>query len=57
MNIIHECRKPMEMIIRISMKFKVSDSSEEKEASDTVNAALKQIEEKRYKTVLIHRNF
>lgn len=45
------------MIIRISMKFKVSDSSEEKEASDTVNAALKQIEEKRYKTVLIHRNF
>ncbi len=41
MNIIHECRKPMEMIIRISMKFKVSDSSEEKEAPDTVNATLK----------------
>lgn len=29
------------MIIRISMKFKVSDSSEEKEAPDTVNATLK----------------
>lgn len=35
------------------MEFKVQDSMEEKDLSDTVQAALKQIEEKQYETVLL----
>lgn len=34
------------------LEFKVQEMEEEKELSDTVNAALKQIEEKKYETVL-----
>ena len=37
------------------MEFKVQDSWEEKELSDTVRAALKQIEEKKYKTALTEK--
>lgn len=37
----------------IILKFKVQEMDEEKELSDTVNAALKQIDEKKYETALI----
>ncbi len=37
------------------MEFKVQDRIEEKELSDTVDAALKQIKEKEYETVLIEK--
>ena len=37
------------------MEFKVQDRTEEKELSDTVDAALKQIKEKEYETVLIEK--
>ena len=36
----------------IIIEFKVLDKDEEKELSDTVEAALKQIEEKKYETAL-----
>ena len=41
--------------VGIIMEFKVQDRTEEKELSDTVDAALKQIKEKEYKTVLIEK--
>lgn len=41
--------------VGIIMEFKVQDSWEEKELSDTVSAALKQIEEKEYKTALLEK--
>ena len=37
------------------MEFKVFDPDEEKELSDTVDSALRQIEAKRYDTVLAER--
>ena len=39
----------------IIMEFKVQDKAEEKELSDTVDAALKQLKEKEYETVLIEK--
>ncbi len=39
----------------IIMEFKVQDKAEEKELSDTADAALKQIKEKEYETVLIEK--
>ncbi len=39
----------------IIIEFKVQDSAEERELSETVSAALKQIEEKRYETALIEK--
>ena len=39
----------------IIIEFKVQDSAEEKELSETVSAALKRIEEKRYETALIEK--
>lgn len=39
----------------IILEFKVQDSEDEKELSDTADAALKQIEEKRYETALTSR--
>ena len=41
--------------VGIIMEFKVQDRTEEKELSDTVDAALKQIKEKEYETVLIEK--
>ncbi len=41
--------------VGIIMEFKVQDRTEEKELSDTVDAALKQIKRKEYKTVLIEK--
>ncbi len=39
----------------IIIEFKVQDSAEERELSETVSVALKQIEEKRYETALIEK--
>ena len=39
----------------IIIEFKVQDAEEEKELSDTVKAALKQIEEKKYDTMLVEK--
>lgn len=39
----------------IIMEFKVQDQSEEKELSDTADAALRQINEKGYRTALIEK--
>ena len=39
----------------IILEFKVQDVQEEKELSETVEKALKQIEEKRYETILIEK--
>ncbi len=41
--------------VGIIMEFKVQDRTEEKELSDTANAALKQIKEKEYESVLIEK--
>ena len=48
-----EPRRPED--VGIIMEFKVQDRIEEKELSDTVDAALKQIKEKEYETVLIEK--
>ena len=39
----------------IIIEFKVQDAEEEKELADTVRAALKQIEEKKYDTMLVEK--
>ena len=39
----------------IIIEFKVQDAEEEKELADTVKAALKQIEEKKYDTILVEK--
>ena len=39
----------------IIIEFKVQDAEEEKELADTVKAALKQIEEKKYDTMLVEK--
>ncbi len=52
-DVMLEPRKPGD--VGIIMEFKVQDSWEEKELSDTVRAALKQIEEKKYKTALTEK--
>ncbi len=52
-DVMLEPRKPGDA--GIIMEFKVQDSWEEKELSDTVSAALKQIEEKEYKTALLEK--
>ena len=39
----------------VIIEFKVQDNSEEKELSETANAALRQIEEKKYATMLIEK--
>ncbi len=41
----------------IIMEFKVQDRAEEKELSDTADAALKQIKEKKYETALVEKGF
>ncbi|MCI9360311.1 MAG: AAA family ATPase [Hungatella sp.] len=52
-DVMLEPRRPGD--VGIIMEFKVQDSAEEKELSDTVDAALKQIKEKEYETVLIEK--
>lgn len=39
----------------IILEFKVQDKEEERELADTVAAALRQIEEKKYETMLIEK--
>lgn len=39
----------------IILEFKVQDPEDEKELSDTVQAALRQIEEKNYETLLVEK--
>ncbi len=52
-DVMPEPRRPGDAGIII--EFKVQDSAEERELSETVSAALKQIEEKRYETALIEK--
>ncbi len=52
-DVMLEPRRPGD--VGIIMEFKVQDRTEEKELSDTVDAALKQIKEKEYETVLIEK--
>ena len=52
-DVMLEPRKPEEA--GIIMEFKVQDSTEERELSDTADAALKQIEEMKYETALIEK--
>ena len=52
-DVMQEPRRPED--VGIIMEFKVQDKAEEKELSDTVDAALKQIKEKEYETVLIEK--
>ena len=52
-DVMLEPRKPGDAGIII--EFKVQDNSEEKELSETANAALRQIEEKKYATMLIEK--
>ena len=52
-DVMLEPRKPGD--VGIIMEFKVQDRTEEKELSDTVDAALKQIKEKEYEMVLIEK--
>ena len=52
-DVMLEPRRPGD--VGIIMEFKVQDKAEEKELSDTVDAALKQLKEKEYETVLIEK--
>ncbi len=52
-DVMLEPRRPGD--VGIIMEFKVQDRTEEKELSDTVDAALKQIKEKEYEMVLIEK--
>ncbi len=52
-DVMLEPRKPGDAGIII--EFKVQDNSEEKELSETANAAVRQIEEKKYATMLIEK--
>lgn len=52
-DVMLEPRRPED--VGIIMEFKVQDKAEEKELSDTVDAALKQLKEKEYETVLIEK--
>ena len=53
-DVMLEPRKP-EQDDGIVMEFKVQDADEEQELSDTVEAALRQIEEKSYEAVLVEK--
>ncbi len=52
-DVMMEPRRPED--VGIIMEFKVQDKAEEKELFDTANAALKQIKEKKYETVLMEK--
>lgn len=54
-DVMLEPRKPGDA--GIIMEFKVQDRAEEKELSDTADAALKQIKEKKYETALVEKGF